>query len=62
MASAPVGGDDADGGLGAGQRRLEVEHALQPRPVAHERAHRRAGMTAASTVARISSAFGHRPH
>ena len=33
----------ADRGLGAGQRGLEVEHALQPRPVAHDGAHRRAG-------------------
>ena len=38
-----VVGDDADGGFRARQRDLEIEHALQPRAVGHDRAHRRAG-------------------
>ena len=36
--------DHADRGLGAGKRRLEVEHALQARPIAHDGAHGRAGV------------------
>ena len=41
--------DDADRGLGARQRRLEIEHALQPRPVGHDGAHRRAGETSGAS-------------
>ena len=36
--------DHADRGLGAGQGGFEVEHALQPRAIAHDGAHRRAGV------------------